>query len=464
MRFLFLIFVILFQATLSQAYAADVNVEKELLALKKQLKAQQQLIAKIEARLTDKIDKQESVIKQQQKEIARLKSSPAKATSSDVKVSMNPTPKFESSDGKYSFQPFGRVHIDTAFFDDDINDHPDGATFRSARLGMKGKLDKDLNYKFELDFGNKDSNDSVSFRDVYLEYTGFEYANVKAGSFKPAYGLEELTSANYITFIERSLPTGSFVTSQKIGLQLNNASKNYSWALGVHNDRSTTKSSDDEAKSIAARATVAPINEDGKLLHLGFSQVYRVPDSASDSVSYDAKAENSIQSLESAETGTITSVDSAHLTGVELAGVYGPFSLQGEYFHNVISRESNPDVDLSGWYAQTSYFLTGESRPYSHKKGVFGRVVPNKPFSLKDGGYGAWEVAARYSSLDLSDGLVQGGSVDDITFGVNWYLNKNARLMANYIISNTDSIVPSGSNVSANDDPRVFLIRAAYDF
>lgn len=444
----------------SPAFAEDIDFAKELQILKAQLKAQQQLINKLESKLS-------SQIKKQSKDIAKLKSTPTKAVSGDVKITMKPSPKIESTDGKYSFQPFGRIHLDAAVFDGDKNDHPDGATFRRMRLGFKGTVDNDIHYKAELDFGNKDSDDSVSFKDVYLSYTGLEHANIKVGNFKPAYGLEELTSSNYITFIERSLSTGSFATGEIIGAQVYGGDEQYSWAIGAHNDKSTTKSSDDEAKSVVARATFSPIVDDETILHFGISQAYRVPDNNNidNPVSFDTTAENSIQKLQSAETGTITGVDSIYLTGIEAAAVYGPLSLQGEYFHNVISRETASDADIGGWYAQASYFLTGESRPYSGKKGTFGRIKPNSPFSLKGGGWGAWELAARYSNIDLNDGTaIQGGEVSDITLGVNWYLNKNTRLMANYIVVDTDGVTPSGSNVSADDDPNILLIRAAIDF
>jgi phosphate-selective porin OprO/OprP len=44
------------------------------------------------------------------------------------------------------------------------------------------------------------------------------------------------------------------------------------------------------------------------------------------------------------------------------------------------------------------------------------------------------EIALRYSTLDLNDGaVVQGGELDDITLGFNWYFNPNMRLMFNYV-------------------------------
>ena len=83
---------------------------------------------------------------------------------------------------------------------------------------------------------------------------------------------------------------------------------------------------------------------------------------------------------------------------------------------------------------QASYFLTGEHRPYKASDGAFTRVKPLKNYS-KDGGQGAWELAARLSYMNLNDGDVSGGRLRDLTLGVNWYLNPNVRTMWNYILA-----------------------------
>jgi phosphate-selective porin OprO/OprP len=455
-----------YQIMATCAQASDTDFLQELQSLKAQLKAQEQLIKKLEAELNSKIAKQDNEITKLNASASLVKNDVSKnVNKDDVKITIAPSPKIESVDGRYSFQPLGSIHADSAVFNDDKNDHPDGSTVRRARLGFKGIVDNDINYKVELDFGNKDADDSVSFKDVYLEYTGLNTTNIIVGNFKPAYGLEALGSPHHTTFIELSLPSGSFSTDQIIGLQANNGGKNHSWAIGAHNDTTTTKSTDDEAKSIVGRVTLAPINTSDKTLHFGLSQSLRSPDSSSDSVSFDTQLENSLQILESAETGTISNVDSVYLTGIEAAALYGPVSIQGEYFYNKINRESLSDININGWYAQISYLLTSEVRPYISKKGIFGRIEPLKPFNLDNKTWGAWELAARYSNIDLNDGnKVQGGEINNITLGLNWYLNNNTRLMANYIIGNTDSVTPSGANVLANDDPKIILLRAAIDF
>jgi phosphate-selective porin OprO/OprP len=103
-----------------------------------------------------------------------------------------------------------------------------------------------------------------------------------------------------------------------------------------------------------------------------------------------------------------------------------------------VFSDSNDHVDYRGWYAQASYFITGEHRPYDQKTGTFSAVAPRENLYDKKKGWGtgAWEVVLRYDKLDLDDDRVDGGEMDDITVGLNWYLNKNAKVMMNYI--NTD--------------------------
>jgi phosphate-selective porin OprO/OprP len=90
------------------------------------------------------------------------------------------------------------------------------------------------------------------------------------------------------------------------------------------------------------------------------------------------------------------------------------------------------DPDFDAWYVYGTYFLTGENRPYKTSSGTFDRVIPHRNFDGK-GGLGAWEVGVRYAQIDLNDRLVKGGRLEDITFGVNWYINPNVRFHLNYV-------------------------------
>lgn len=83
--------------------------------------------------------------------------------------------------------------------------------------------------------------------------------------------------------------------------------------------------------------------------------------------------------------------------------------------------------------------MTGEHRRYSRSSGTFSFVRPQNNFGIGSG-WGAWEVAARYSRLDLDDRNIKGGKLDNITVGLNWHLNPNTRVMWNYVNADRDNI------------------------
>ncbi len=444
------------------------QMQKQLEALSKQVEKlsavveqQNQVITTQKSQIQThdaKIAEQGEKVSQQSAKIGEIAAIAPAAGGGDenaVKITMKPSPKFESADGKYSFQPLGRAHLDFTHFADDKRDHPDGAHLRRARIGAKGDLGEDFNYKFEVDFGGEATN----ITETYLAYTGLGFADVVLGNAKPPMGLEQNTSSNYMTFIENSPATNAFTRAEVLGGTLKGGGDNWSLAGGVYNEDAGVNTTDDESWSGEVRGSVDLLQESDNVLHLGASGSLRTPNATAETVTLTGKPAGTGSNM--ITTGSIANVDTSMVLGAEAAAVFGPFSMQGEYLNYAIDRDSGSDPEFDGWYVQAGYFLTGESRPYKGSTGNFERVKPSRPFSLKDGGPGAWEVVGRVDQLDLNDegAGVTGGKMTDWTLGVNWYMTDNVRMMLNYVDVNTDD-----NAVVANDDPSVVTLRTQWDF
>jgi len=394
--------------------------------------------------------------------------------------------------GKPTVTVGGRVFADAVLFGQSdlskavIGDAQDTAFFRSARLHAEGQMFDVYDYKIEMDFAGRDSDgtgSSVFFKDVYLNIRELPYlGNVRIGHFKEPFSLEELTSSRYITFMERSL-ANVFVPQRNMGIMATNTywDEYGTWAAGAfrhdQQDDPPFRADDDGGTALTSRITYLPWYDEATqgrgLLHVGFGATWR--DEDDDTVRFRARPETGVMvneagnSLYIVDTGNIPFVTNYSVFGPELAFVYGPFSVQSEYMVTTVNRRDGlEDPTFHGFYIQTSYFLTGEHRPYSRTKGAFDRVKPFTNFfrvRTCEGdiqtGCGAWEVAYRYSWLDLDDfdAAILGGTAADHTFGVNWYLNPYTRMMFNYVTSDV-----SRPNNGPDVDVNVFEMRAQFDF
>ena len=172
------------------------------------------------------------------------------------------------------------------------------------------------------------------------------------------------------------------------------------------------------------------------------------------------RPESSVGSIRLVNTGSLADVDELLTWGLEAAWVGGPLSLQGEYLAMDVSRDLNPDAGFSGYYLMGSWLLTGESRRYDPVKGTFSS--PRVKGLAGQGGIGAWELAARFSQIDLTDnaggpGAVIGGEERNMTLGVNWYPNDNLRFMLNWVkVLDVDR---PGSDFDGTE-PSIILLRS----
>jgi phosphate-selective porin OprO/OprP len=403
---------------------------------------------------------------------------------------------------KPAVAPSGRIQFDVANFsqndasDAQYGDVQNAVGFRRARIALLGQAFDVVDYIIEMDFANRgmasvlnSKDQATGFKDVYIQVRELPLlGNVRVGHFKECFGLEQLTSDNYSTFMERSIDDeGTFVPGRNNGIMAFNWTGNEraTWAIGAFTnntgyDQPPLFQYDHWGLDMAMRGTYLPWYDEPSvgrgLWHTGLGYVYR---SAPDHIQPFAMKPEAAFFTPGIIALSLPNVDNTQVVGAETAFVYGPLSLQSEFFAMTVNRTTGASNNFYGCYAFVSYFLTGENRPYNRKLGVFDRVRPFENFfrvRTGDGdvvtGLGAWEVAYRFSYVDMLDGLTPSTSTKgaalavDHTIGLSWYLNPYAKVMFNYVHSlDTANVVKGGvASRVAGGTIDVFEMRFHMDF
>jgi phosphate-selective porin OprO/OprP len=375
-----------------------------------------------------------------------------------------------------------------------IGDLEDGTYFRRIRPFLEGTFSENYEYRLNLALEN-DQFETAGLDEFWVAANKIPIiGTVRVGHVKDALGLEAdmSGSSRTMTFMERSAYSESIELNQNFvtGIWFSN---NF---FDQHATYTATMFRPDNAQASGAffgdgqwgaqvRLTALPLYEDdGRCwLHLGVSGGWRngVNNIASspDRV-FQLRARPELRDDDPAgsagdpqvlpDANSNRMIDTSpivasrqFLLGTELLYVRGPFSVQAEYGWNWIDEAlgANPSgyklspaftspqaYMFSGGYVQLAYTLTGESRAYDRRYGTLAReYFRGGPFTnawfLRDEngnltwGWGAWEIAGRYTYVNLNDGdglnRIQGGRMDGITVGLNWYLNSNLTCMFDWV-------------------------------
>ena len=348
-----------------------------------------------------------------------------------------------SDDGDSSVQIGTLMQLDAAGYNDSGSiDNAAGTEMRRGRLNLRGKFMKDWQYKFELEmFGSS----GAQVTDTYVRYNGFKpFESTKplaltVGHFKIPFSLEQQMSISTVSLMEHSLPN-AMLNSRAPGVMLSTSGSHWSAAAMGYGEQlysNTSSPKQDEGGGVSTRITWAPLLDKNSALHLGFSAQYNKPTQSDGgaTIAFSSRPESHMTSTKLISTGTISGdVSGTKLFGAELAGSYGPLTLQSEYIRTEVARDTGADPTFAGWYVQGAWMLTGEHRGYNTASGIFKGIHPAHPVSVNgDSGTGAWELTARYSTLDLNDAGITGGRERDTTLGIGWYANNYVRICGEWV-------------------------------
>jgi phosphate-selective porin len=359
-----------------------------------------------------------------------------------------------------------------------VGDLQDGSFFRRMRLRSDGVAYETMEYTMEIDF---EQLNLITFDHAWVGVKEVPVlGTIRVGQHKIPQGLEMMGSDYHLTFLERSSLADAFWTLFGQGIFNANTffDQNVTYQTMFHriqpNGFFTSDFGNGDYAS-STRVTWTPyFEEEGRyLMHVGGSYQWRHADlgasilpggtgnATADTqrvVRFRARPElrdstgitfpfgNNARFI---DTGFLFA-DSVQTLGPEFLAIWGPASIQAESTWSYVDDArsvygpagTTTTVSPMFWggYVQGSYILTGENRRYDRRFGTFDRPKVRENFFVtrtKDGALisapGAWEVAYRYSHVDLNDKGINGGLMGQHTLGLNWYLNDNAKLQFNYL-------------------------------
>ena len=381
------------------------------------------------------------------KEKAAAEEKTLQKASSNYQVYWKSGLRLESPDKAFKLKIGGRIQNDWAILkpssaiqtEFDEGSTESGGKIRRARLYVSGSLFENFLFKAQYDFAGA----KAGIKDLYLGARNLPFfGSVLIGHMKEPSSLDQMTSSNNNTFMERGAgATLDAARNTGITMYPRFFDSRLGWDLGAYiNSNETSSAFDfDSEYNVATRVYGLPWwEEDGrKMFYAGVAATHQFRNEGT--TSYSGRPNTSF-GPRLIGTGDI-STNGNNLINISLANVIGPFTGQAEYSHSFINATTGPDLDFYSWFVEASWILTGEHRPFNRSKGAFSGIQPKSPVTLgKNSGWGAFQIAARYSGLDLNSGAVQGGELRDTSLGINWYLNPAFRWTINYIYSEREPI------------------------
>ena len=336
----------------------------------------------------------------------------------------------------------------------------EGGEIRGLRVGAVGTINFDRPWVYTIagatntfDKGFETENlDSFTLFDYRLDVPLSEKINLSVGKQKEPISMERIMSMIQLPMQERTSVSDALMPSRNVGAVISGTAldQRMTWAGGVFNDWFDTGDSfSDGANQLVGRVTWLPfISEDeSNLLHLGIGMRHT---DANEGIRYSTEPEFNKAPLyvDASVNGMPFAADNAMLYQLEASWRKGPYWLATEFVSNDVDAPAQGDPHFSGYHVTASWILSGEMRAYNKRAGILGPVPVAK--TVNQGGWGAWEVGVRWSELDLTDGLIDGGEMDILSFGLSWWLTPVFNFNMNYRYITLDRFGVEGDSSGLN--------------
>jgi phosphate-selective porin OprO and OprP len=435
-----------------------------------------------------------------QQQVADLKAATA-ASLKDVRAAQSATtvsiasakPTIASGDGAYSATLHGVMQLDAAqYFQDkglpavigngrDLNN---GTNFRRARLGVDGKFAKNFDYSILLDFGGAGTDGAGQLQELFVQYNYAPF-KIRVGAYAPNLGLEDAASTNGSLFPERPSSAEAARSlagaDRRIALQGQVVQERWLLSGAVTGAKAGDGQTFDEQLGYLGRFAALPFKGLDWLVHVGANaSVVATPAQTTAltgayGVTLQDRPELRVDGQQLITTGAIDAKGARHY-GLEFAAQKKNLLIQSEVFDYKIDRR-NPaagvtDPQFKGWYVEGGWVLTGEARKYNAANFAFDAPTIAKPFDPKADKWGAWELAARYSVLDLNHhenaalagDRVRGGEQTIWTAGLNWFPNSVTKFSLDYLDVDVDRKDPAGGVIPLSQSYQAINFRSQFAF
>jgi phosphate-selective porin OprO/OprP len=356
-----------------------------------------------------------------------------------------------------------RLYLDAVHVWQDKNSfETPGVGLRTFMIEADGTYGRPWSFRLSiggLTEGGRFDGSQAFIDEGYISYAADRF-RWTAGQQTEPFSLENDMSGLAITFMERGLPN-ALAPGNNVGLSLAASGKAWFLETGVFGrDLAGARDVSSQGLGWSTRAVYRPEPSEKKVLHLGASFSWRglFDLVEGDTTFFRSRPEVGLTDVRYLDTGNLPGINTISRFGLEGAMMAGPVSFQAEYIRTFLSREgAYGDAVFDGWYAYASWFPWGGSRKYDAGKALF--VYPDIRSA-----WGEWEVAVRYSLLNVNDGSVRGGKEQNMTLGLNWYLTPKLRIMANYVLVFNDQYADGNGTLTGNVCPQVFQMRLQWRF